>query len=85
MERNENIIKLFKSKSILKDKNIYINNDFIKMEMQAEYDLRQAENVFINDFEVGAGENFSFYIRNKTIWVFDKVAEVYSMRKEISN
>jgi len=51
--------------------------------MQAEYDLRQAENVFINDFEVGAGENFSFYIRNKTIWVFDKVAKVYSIAKSI--
>ena len=48
--------------------------------MEAKYKLRQ-EKTIIEKLEGDDKSNLSFYIRNKTIWVFDKVAKFRSIAK----
>ena len=70
-----------KSKHILRGQNIYINNDLTKLEMQAEYELREEKRNQINKLEGDDKNKYSFYIRNKSLWVFDKVEKVHSIAK----
>jgi hypothetical protein len=65
-----------KSKSVLRGKNIFVNKDLTQLEMQAEYDLRQEKRMLISALEVDDKEKLSFYIKDKTIWVYDKVTKV---------
>lgn len=70
-----------KSKSVLRGKNIFVNKDLTQLEMQAEYDLRQEKRMLINALEVDDKEKLSFYIKDKTIWVYDKVTKVHKIAK----
>ena len=70
-----------KSRNIVRGQNIYINKDLTKLKMQAESELREEKRNQINKLEGDDKNKYSFYIRNKSLWGFDKAAKVHSIAK----